>query len=99
MRTRFWSFSEALLLLGAITAILSVSTCVDASPFLILDLGTLGGTNSVNIQYGGAVNNAGQVVGTSTSSGGTLHPFRTLPNTPISLSSDFEIATQTDPGH
>src|SRR5438477_2189673 len=93
MRMRFWSFLQPLLLLGAITAALSVSTSVHASPYLVLDLGTLGGADSATGKYGGTLNNAGQVVGYSTTSNGTTQGFRTLPNTPMSSSSNLQGGT------
>src|SRR5581483_9272932 len=52
--------------------------------YVILDLGTLGGT----LSSGFAINNAGQVAGESTTAGGATHAFRTAPNAAINPATD-----------
>src|SRR5258706_1454786 len=57
-----------------------------AAPYTILDLGTLGGTDS----YAYGINSSRQVVGEASNAGiGATHAFPTAPNSTITAASDL----------
>jgi probable HAF family extracellular repeat protein len=77
-------------------AVISVATCLVAllavssgasaqTKYVVTDLGTLGGANS----SANDINNLGQVTGTSATSSGQSHAFRTEPNRPIKAADDL----------
>jgi probable HAF family extracellular repeat protein len=61
------------------------------TPYILADLGTLGGVGGqakLPGSYAYGINNSGQVVGGSYASGGAWHAFRTEPNQPINPATD-----------
>jgi probable HAF family extracellular repeat protein len=71
------------------TASVSLSAHAGSVKFTILDLGTLGGTESFSDGFG-TVNNSGQVVGMALTTNNTSgHAYRTAPNSAMTAASDL----------
>src|SRR5690242_20059080 len=70
------------IILWCLGLLFAACTCL-AQMYTVMDLGSLGGGDSVAF----GINNSGQVAGSSSGIGGT-HAFRTAPNKPINPTTD-----------
>jgi len=59
-------------------------TATAQTRYVLTDLGTLGGTNSSAV----AINNVGQITGSSAAASGDTHAYRTAPNSAIQATTD-----------
>src|SRR5688500_4580125 len=72
-----------------IAAALAAPTASAIGPYSILDLSTLGGSDSSTFGFG-TLNNAGQAAGSSPLPGHpAIHAFRTAPNSPMNAAADL----------